>query len=426
MKLLNRSITYISISILIIIGLWALLFYFSMTGEIRESVDEGLNNYKLQIIYQAHQDTSVLKQVNFNEGFYTIKEISKEQAHASIDQYIDTSMYIQKRIGHHRELEPFRMLTSAFKDDGRYYKLDVINSMVEKDDLINRLFRDTVLLYIFLIFSIIIINNFVLRRVWNPFYDFLEQLKSYRLGSQATHPNVRTKTKEFLDLQKATNTLLLHNISSFEQQKQFIGNASHELQTPLAIALNKLELYIEKRDLKSEHINDIGETITIIERLIRLNKSLLLLTKIENKQFLRDEKISLNLVVEKGIQELEEIAAFKRIYISTKENHKIIVNMDPALSDILIFNLLRNVVFHTKREGTVLIEVTKNQIKFSNSGEITLHPDTIFNRFQKSGSQSGGSGLGLSIVKAICDFYDFKISYHFENHQHHFKIQFLQ
>lgn len=424
MKLLNRSITFISLSILVIIGLWGVVFYFSMIGAIKESVDEGLNNYKQQIIFQAHQDTLLLKQVDFNEGFYSIKEISKKQAQTTRDLYADTSMIIRKGIIRGREFEPFRMLTTAFEDDARYYELKVINSMVEKDDLINRLFRDTIWLYIILIISIIVINNLVLRRVWNPFYDFLEQLKKYQIGGKATLPKVRTTTKEFLDLQKASNILLHHNIATFEQQKEFIGNAAHELQTPLAIALNKLELYIEKGDLKNHQIKSVAETIDIIERLIRFNKSLLLLTEIENKQFLRNQSIVLNDVVQRSVEEVKEMANFKGIEISITEMSEMILEMDLALADILIFNLLRNAIFHTEKNTVVFIKITSKQIEFINSGKSPLNPKVIFNRFQKSGKKTAGSGLGLAIVKAICDLYDLEVTYVFENQQHHFTIQF--
>src|SRR5690606_7914167 len=175
------------------------------------------------------------------------------------------------------ELEPVRMLTTAFENNGNYYELQIINSMVEEDDLIEELIYDAIWLYFLLIISLVVINNFVLQRLWKPFYSFLNQLKNYRIGSSKNFPEACTKTKEFTDLQNAVNILLQHNIETYEQQKQFIGNASHELQTPLAIATNKLELLIEKGNLQSEQAENIAEVMSMIERLVRLNKSLLLL-----------------------------------------------------------------------------------------------------------------------------------------------------
>lgn len=423
MKLLNQSIGIISIFILAIISLWAVVFYYRMIGEIKESVDEGLSNYKRQIIYQAHQDTALLKQVNFNEGFYAIRQVQPSEAVKVRDTYKDTLMYIPKGINGNPESEPFRMLTTAFEDDGHFYELRVINSMVEREALINQLFRTTIFLYVVLIISILFINNFVLRRVWRPFYHFLGKLKKFRLGSTDSFPTVKTKTKEFIDLQEATHTLLRHNTATFEHQKEFIGNAAHELQTPLAIALNKLELLVEKGELKNEQVEDIGETMTVIERLIRLNKSLLLLTKIENHQFLDKQTVLFNRIVQNGVQELEEMAAFRGVVFSVNESAGLMAEMDPALAEILIFNLLRNAVFHSIEHTKITVDITDKEIQFINDGDAALDAQTIFNRFQKSNRQSGGSGLGLSIAKAICDMYGFGISYTFHDAKHCFVVR---
>ena len=160
---------------------------------------------------------------------------------------------------------PCECLSTAFESYGRYYELTIVNSMVEEDDLIEELLRKAVWLYVILIAAIIIINNVVLQRLWKPFYDFLEQLKGYRLGSSKNLPEAKTKIKEFTDLQFAVKKLLQHSIETYQQQKQFIGNASHELQTPLAIIINKLELLIEKGNLTDSQAESIAEVMNIVE-----------------------------------------------------------------------------------------------------------------------------------------------------------------
>src|SRR5699024_10975095 len=252
MKLLNQSIKHISISILAIIGIGGVVFFFNIIAEIKENIDDGLENYKRQIIDKAHRDTTLLSRIDFDESFYAIREIQKEKALAFKDQYQDTIVYIQDSDDISLRSDAARMLTTAFKDGDRYYELKVINPMVEKEDLIKRLLWNMVWLYAILIVTIVFINNMVLQRLWKPFYGLLHQLQHFRLGHDQKLPEVQTQTKEFKDLQKTVGLLLRHNIEIYEQQKQFIGNASHELQTPLAIAMNKLELLIEKGDLKEE------------------------------------------------------------------------------------------------------------------------------------------------------------------------------
>lgn len=425
MKLLNQSIKHLSISILFIIGIWGVVFFFNMIEEIKENVDDGLDNYKRQIIYKAHQDTVLLTRIDFDESFYAIREISKKRALTYKDQYKDTIVYIQDADDISLRSDPARMLTTAFKDGGKYYELKVINPMVEKEDLIERLLWNMVWLYAILIITIILINNMVLQRLWKPFYLFLSQLQNFRLGSDQKLPEVQTKTKEFNDLQEAVGLLLNHNIRIYEQQKQFIGNASHELQTPLAIAMNKLELWIEKEELRPEQVEDIAETMHIIERLIRLNKSLLLLSKIENKQFLDDREVNIQHVLQQGIQDLSEMAEYKQVHFEVETSKEILKKMDPALAEIMIYNLLRNAVFHNLPQGKIWIKIENNLLQICNtSEEDKLDAAQIFKRFYKSKPKKGSTGLGLPIVKAIADLYHISVSYHYSEQKHCFELRF--
>ncbi len=425
MKLLNQSIKHISISILAIIGIWGVVFFFNMIAEIKENVDDGLDNYKRQIIYKAHQDTTLLSRIDFDEGFYSIREINREKALHFKDQYSDTLVYIQDIQDLKPTLDPTRMLTTAFQDGGKYYELKVINPMVEKDDLIERLLWNMIWLYAILIITIVLINNMVLQRLWKPFYGLLHQLQQFRLGSGQQLPQVQTKTKEFLDLQEAVGLLLNHNIQIYEQQKQFIGNASHELQTPLAIAMNKLELLIEKEELKAEQVETIAETMHIIERLIRLNKSLLLLSKIENKQFPNAQPVQIAATIAQGQQDLSEIANFKEVQFIVDSTSNLTKMMDPALAEIMIYNLLRNAIFHNMPNGKVWISLRKNELCICNTGRNkALDITQIFKRFYKSQPKKGSTGLGLSIVKAIGDLYGISITYTFSNQRHCFRLTF--
>src|SRR5699024_4276639 len=156
-------------------------------------------------------DTTMLSRIDFDEAFYAIREIDKKKALSIKDSYTDTLIYIQDSNEAEPKLDLVRMLTTAFEDDGKYYKLKVINPMVEKDDLIHRLLLNMIWLYAFLIITIVLINNYVLQRLWKPFYGLLHKLQSYRLGSGEKLPEVKTNTREFKDLQNAVGTLLSHN-----------------------------------------------------------------------------------------------------------------------------------------------------------------------------------------------------------------------
>lgn len=424
MKLLNKSLRYLLISLFFIIGIWSAIFYFRLLNEIKGSVDEGLENYKRQIVYLAQKDTNILRQHSFEEGFYAIKEIDSNYAFSFKDIYVDTLMYMQDNDDENLELEPVRQLTTAFERDGKYYKLTIINSMVEEDDLIQDLIWEAVGLYLVLILSIAFINNFVLQKLWKPFYILLDKLKKFQLGKSEI-PEVPTNVKEFEDLQIALKSLLINSNQTLEKQKEFIGNASHELQTPLAIAIHKLELILEKNKLDNEQAEQIAEVLSIIERSTRLNKSLLLLTKIENKQFINNEDLILNETFKQCLDEYEELLEYKKIQVELIENSELKLNIDPALAQIIASNLIKNAVVHNVKNGILKIEFKDNLLIVSNSGrKEALDGTKIFDRFQKSNQEQGGSGLGLAILRAICNIYGYKVSYNFKNDLHNFEIIF--
>lgn len=422
MKLLNKSVFFLSVSILIILSLWATIFYFNMLREIKESVDEGMENYKRQIIQMAMRDSALLTKSNFSEGFFSITEIGQEKALAIKDRYVDTLMYMQDSDDEKPEPEPTRMLTTAFEKNGHYYELSIITSMVEEDDLITELLLETIWLYAILVVSMTVISNFVLQRLWKPFYLFLDQLRDYRLGSKKI-PAAQTRTREFIDLQLAVKALLQHSTEAYEQQKEFIGNAAHELQTPLAIMISKLELLVEDANLKPNQAQNIAETMNIVERLVRLNKSLLLFTKIENKQFPDEQTLVLNSVVRQIVEEFEDIAAFRNVKISVSETARLSVQMDSSLADVLVSNLLRNALVHNVQGGVVDVFISAEELTFINTGRDTpLDEHKVFTRFYKSETDQNSTGLGLAIAKAISDLYGFSLSYRFANAKHRFEV----
>lgn len=425
MKLLNQSAQYLSISILTIVTVWAIVFYFNMIDEIKSSIDEGLENYKRLIIQNAQKDSTILTKDYFDESFFMVRLIDKNQALTKNDNYFDTELKMQDADDDFPELEPVRMLVTTFQLDGNYYQLKVANSMVEEDDMIQKLLHDIIWLYLSLIICIVFVNNLVLKKLWKPFYELLNQIKCYRLGKNSITPTIETKTKEFADLQIAVNTLLLQANKTYEQQKQFIDNASHELQTPLAIAINKLELLIENENLHDNQADRIAEVMDLMGRLARLNKSLLLLSKIENKQFLNNQRVIINKVIHKNISELIEVALFKKVNISVNESTELSVHMDSSLANVIILNLLKNAISHNIPNGRIFLDITENTLKIKNTGlKQKLDESLIFSRFYKSNNHSKGSGLGLAIVNAIIVSYGFKISYSFDNSLHIFELEF--
>lgn len=421
MKLLNRSLAYLSLAFLLIIGVWSVVFYYNLKDEIRDSIDDGLDNNRLLIIKKMQLDSTLLFQQEFGGNNFKIRPVSKRSALQFTDIYKDTLMY---RVNED-DLEPVRILHSAFEFKGRFYSLSVISSLVEEDDLVEDAFWSVVWLFVILILTIAVVNNVVLRRVWNPFYDILAQLKAYRLSHESASINVPTNIKEFAELQKASNSLIEHSKETYLSQKQFIENASHELQTPLAIIINKLELLLESDNLNNSDANAIANVVSMAEKLSKLNKSLLLLAKIENRQFPNQELVCINSIGIEYKSNFQEFTNFKEIQITIEETAKLEVKMDSFLAEMLISNLLKNAIVHNTKGGTIRIQFTAEELTICNTGSgVALNPKTMFYRFQKDAAKNDSTGLGLAICKVICESYGISINYQFRDNQHCFTVNF--
>lgn len=419
MKLLNYTTRYFAIILFVLLSAWAVLFYFEMLDEIYDSMDDGLENQKMLVIRRAKEDTSILEKNEFGEGYYTIRKVEPKNIYNIKDNYRDTLMYMHNE----EDFEPVRLLESVFQQNGEYYKLKVITSMVEEDDLIEDLLYSLLWLYLGLIISIIILNNIVLKKVWNPFYKLITELKNFNIEKDENIKVQDTSIEEFNLLNKQIQVLLQKSRDSFTGQKQFIENASHELQTPLAISINKLELYIENNDLSESELVQIAPVLNNLERLTRFNKSLLLLSKIENRQFLSEQKVSINSIIQDLVEDFSDFASHKEIELTIDVNETIDFKMNKDLAIILFTNLIKNAIVHGKSEHLINIEIDKQEVKISNFSESgALKKEKLFTRFYKI-SNKNSNGLGLAISKAIADEYDLELEYYFDE-KHIFKVGF--
>jgi signal transduction histidine kinase len=420
LKLLNHTLSYLAVALLLVIGVWALIFYFNMLDEIYDSIDDGLANSKILVIQKVHEDSTLIHKTDFLESNYAIREIPSERAHDFKDQYFDSALYMQNE----NDYEPVRILRTAFRRQAKYYELQIVSSMVEEDDLIEDLVYALIWLYVFLLGSILMINNVLLKKIWKPFYKLLDNLKTFKLGSRERFDPVKTNVDEFNSLNETIESLLQRTITTFNNQKHFIENAAHELQTPLAISLNKLELLNETENISEDQMKEVGSVIQSLERLTRLNKTLLLLSKIENRQFPEEMLVDFNALADRLTAAFSDVAEFKDVRLSTIHEGKLTQKMNPDLAEILFSNLIKNAIVHNYPGGVVAVKMTNATASVENSSKsAALDEKQIFQRFYKNSDTNTSTGLGLAIVKSILDYYGFKVTYSFAG-AHLFTINF--
>ena len=401
MKLHNYMLGYLSVGIIFVLTAWVLIFYAFMIDEVYDNIDDGLKNNKTEIIKKAYTDPQVESFISFGSSGFRITPLapgkySKKNVFSTEMIYMDAD----------DNEEPVRTLTTTFVDQkGDNYQLEIRTSTIEADDLLRDFGVAVLVLYVVLLLSIYLINHFILRRaVWNPFYRLLNNLRTYTLGEKISTVETQTPIKEFTDLQQEINKMILRIEQMVEQQKTFVSNAAHESQTPLAIISNKLELLVEAEGLNERQINQIGSIHQSLSRLIKLNKSLLMLAKIENKQFQPQQEIDLNQIVRDIVEDFEDFFSYKSITVSLHDSGaSFAILMDKGLAITLVQNLLKNALMHNIPQGNISIDLQHNSFSIANtSAQYTALDETvIYNRFYRSTTNEESTGLGLSLVQTI-------------------------
>lgn len=421
MKLIYHIIIRLSIVLSVILTIWAALFYFAMIDEINDETDDALEDYSEQIIVRFLAGEELPSKNSNSNNQYYLSEVSAEYAQSkSHISYVDSMVYIPLK----QETEPARILTTIYKDEsGKYYELVVSTPTIEKADLKSAILFWIIFLYVFLLLIILAINIWVHKLSNRPLYKLLAWLDEYNIGK--SNPALQNKTNiiEFKKLNEAAVRNMKRAEEVFEEQKQFIGNASHEVQTPLAVCRNRLENLMEDESLSENQLEELDKIYQSLDYITKLNKSLLLLSKIENKQFVDKNDVELNEIIKKVIEDYKEAYSYMNIDVEIKETGKFNVKISESLAAILINNLIKNAYVHNKKSGCLLIEITSSKLIFRNAGqEFALNPKLIFERFYQGNKKEGSAGLGLALAKSICDLENLNIHYYFNNNLHCFEI----
>lgn len=399
-RLHNYTLKYLSIGLFFVLTLWVVLFYAFMLDEVYDNIDDGLKNSKLEIIKKAYSDPAIRSIQEFDINGFRITALPKGE-YSTKNKFDTQRVYMEFDDSE----EPIRVLTTHFKDaNGNDYKLEIRTSTIEQDDLLADFGLAILALYFMLLFSIFLINYFVLKRVWAAFYFMLKRLKDYRVGGNTWQTPKQSPVAEFADLNSEIQQMIQRTEVNFEQQKVFVSNAAHEMQTPLAIATSKLELLAEQNNLDVQQMQEIETIHATLGRLIKINKSLLMLTRIENQQFVDYKWIDFNEIVSQSLQELEDLIQFKHISVTLEQSvNKFCVYMDKGLALILWNNLLKNAIVHNREQGSIVIILTASSLSICNDSgdDSALDPLLIFQRFFSGTGTIKGSGLGLSLVETI-------------------------
>ena len=293
-----------------------------------------------------------------------------------------------------------------------------------EEDILHGIMIQFALIVTVLGVAIVLTMRFISGRLWQPFDKTLEAIEHFKLENGVCPQLAESDTKEFVRLNIALQRLMTDSLHSYRLQKEFTENASHELQTPLAVFQSKLDLLLQQPELTERQAAIIQDLYQMNSRLSRLNRNLLLLAKMENNQFSRTESVDVITVI-KDLQPYLESLSGGLILKQNFSTASLPIKANRSLLESMVNNLVVNAVRHNKTSGEITVSLSDNRLMVSNtSDDAALDADQIFNRFYRPSEKTTGNGLGLAIVKAVCDYHGWKILYAYADGKHQFVVIF--
>ncbi|MFP9115635.1 sensor histidine kinase [Flavobacterium sp. RHBU_3] len=419
-KLLNKTTRSFLIYAVLILLASAPAFYFISQWLYVYETDEVLIFHKEDFLRENRDkftETDILAWNKYNPDVEIVPDMGITK-----DSIIGKSLFEAAS----QEMEPFRILYAPVIIQGKKFTYIEKSNLVEMEGMVVSIAMMFLCIIVILLAGIIYISRESAAKIWQPFYDTLQKIQNFEIDKNREPNFAVTDIAEFDSLNKSIEKLIEKNTAIYKSQREFVENAAHELQTPLALFQTKVDMLAQSENLPDEASGIIDSLNNDISRLNRLNKNLLLLSKIDNDTYLQKQPVDMNALIEKHIDFFKEQGEPKNLKFQLNIKEQLLTNTNPVLAEVLINNLYMNAIRHNVQDGKIVIETCTNSVTFFNTGTNTaLNPDRLFNRFSKENPSSKGNGLGLAIIKKIAELNNWDISYHFQDNLHYFTVTFL-
>lgn len=420
MKLLHYTYRKLSLMLLLLMAVWGVLFYYAIIEEVIDETDDTLENYASILIERALHDPSLLETEGSLMSFYKFVPISADEGYHYREVFYDSTVYIELE----DEDEPVRAMRTAFcMPDGQFYELTLMISTLERDDMVEAMLWYLGALFVLFIVCTSIGIRLVLEGVFRPLQKLLEWLHGIQPGKPVPPLDSVSNIREFALLSEAAVDMGNRSYKAYEEQKQFIENASHELQTPLAIVRGKVELLAESEGMTEQQMKELDEIYATLGRAVKLNKSLLLLSRIENGQYTEMENVSVDETLDELLPDLMDIYEHKQVHLDRQRGKEpFIIRCNHSLAHILVSNLVKNALLHNRDGGELQIITTPTSMLIRNSGDAALDGEKLFHRFYHSMDKKDSTGLGLAIARSIAQSSSLQLTYEWQDGMHCFRL----
>lgn len=349
-------------------------------------------------------------------------EIRRVAASSADDEFTvrDTLVYHN----YLKRMEPQVKVSTVREIGGEYFLIATYGAIVDTDDIAGAIVKSITGIFLIMLVVTGMVSILISNKILAPFHHTLRAMQSFRLKQKSSLQLTPTGTAEFKKLNSFLREMTEKAREDYQNLKEFTENASHEMQTPLAIIMGKLELLMNS-DISASQAKLIHDAHDAVEKLSKTGQSLTLLSKLNNREFETPERIDLSKLVKECLIAFEELIEMKSIRLERNIEENVQVNMHPQLVHILLNNLIGNAIRHNIKDGFISVRLTSDSLEITNSGEpLAGDPEHMFRRFRKSNQSADSAGLGLAIVKQICVQSKMDIRYSADGKLHCLQVRF--
>ena len=420
MRLVNYKNNYLILSYLLVFFILGIFSFYIIEFFLYEDARGKLNSRKDYVVHQLSKSDSIYTYQYFSRNIFEIRPASYDFIVNKKPEYSDTiiSDPLNKEHISYRQMR-FYFTTSQNKS----YEIYVRRASTEWEGIVQAVVSIMSVLFILVLISLFFAQRWVIQKTWTPFYHILSKMQKYNIGKIDKLELPESNIREFNELQTILNEMIEQLYKNYLLLKEFTENISHEIQTPLAVIKSKLELISHNRNIDEEQITLINDCFNSINKLSKLNEALVLLARIENREYLEENSVVFTDIIQSKLEYYKDLIAIKEIDVDLITKGHFVKKMHYTLADILVGNLIVNAIKHNIVGGIIRIEQSNNKIVFFNTGEeLTTDPKELFQRFFKVNSNS--LGLGLAIVKQICEKNNIEINYTYTASKHTITLTF--
>ena len=410
MKLLTKtSLNFISASVMFFL-VGSIVMYFSVRNIVAEDLQNRLLEQQNEFFNKATQN----KLEDLESDLVLIQETQKELAHSSSD----TVLIVNEKYMLYRKLQ------FSYLHNEQHYKVSILQLQSQSDKLFKKIVIMNVGFAMLFFLIVFFVNRQSIKNSLKVFYSTINKLEDFQVNKAQELTLDTAEVDEVKKLNVVFEKMSEQIRKDFEAQKEYTENVAHELQTPLAIISSKADELMQADNLSKQQMEQLALLMETTNRLSKINQALIFLTKIDNRFYREGATFSLNDLIKEKLTLFEEVIKKKNIQLEVDLSDITHIYMDKYLAETMVINLLKNAIVHNEQGGLLHIKLANQSLIISNSGKaLTFQESDIFKRFIRSDHNKKSLGIGLSIVKRICELYNFTVNYQFKE-KHIFTIYF--